>query len=80
MKITLFGADVSRKDICMEKDGKKYVVTFYIDIFGNIKDVKFLIDGKYIEDGNLYTTPNIFGIIREVVRLIKLRYFRKSRP
>ena len=76
----LFGADITQKHICMEKNGEKYVVTFHEDIFGNIKDATFLIDGNYVDDGKVHTTPNIFGRIKEIVRLIKLHYSKKSRP
>ena len=73
----LFGADVTQKHICMEKNDKKYVVTFHEDIFGNIKDVAFLIGGNYVNDGKLHTTPNIFGRIKEIVRLIRSHYSKK---
>ena len=76
----LFGTDITQKHICMEKDGKQYVVTFHEDIFGNIKDVAFLVDGKYIDDGKLQTSPNIFGWVKELVGFIRLRYSKKSRP
>lgn len=75
----LFGADITQKHICMKKDGKQYVVTFHEDIFGNIKNVAFLTDGNYMGDGKLHTTPNIFGRIKEIVRLIKLHYSKKMR-
>ena len=75
----LFGADITQKHICMEKNGEKYVVTFHEDIFGNIKNVAFLTDGNYMGDGKLHTTPNIFGRIKEIVRLIKLHYSKKMR-
>ena len=75
----LFGANITQKHICMEKNEKKYVVTFHEDIFGNIKDVAFLIDGNYVDDGKLHTTPNIFGRIKEIVRLIRLNLFKRKK-
>ena len=75
----LFGADITQKHICMEKDGKQYVVTFHEDIFGNIKDVVFLVNGEIINGGKVHTTPNIFGRIKEIVRLIRLNLFKRKK-
>ena len=74
----LFGADITQKHIGMEKNGEKYVVTFHEDIFGNIKDVVFLVNGEIIDGGKVHTTPNIFGWIKEIVDFIRLNLFKKG--
>ncbi|BDR66975.1 hypothetical protein [Clostridium tetani] len=72
-----FGIDFGIKDIFFETDEKQHIISFKIDLFGNIKDVSYAEGEKGTMGGGVKeikiksTSPNIFGKIVYLMDLIK---------
>ncbi|AJA42528.1 hypothetical protein phiCT453A_38 (endogenous virus) [Clostridium phage phiCT453A] len=78
-----FGIDFGIKDIFFETDEKQHIITFKIDLFGNIKDVGYAEGEKGTMGGGVKeikiksTSPNIFGRIRYLMEII-IRKIKKK--